>query len=420
MLSTTLVYLAIVLATLVAVQLASTIMVSLRRLAAYGIRQRMEAELFNGKIELARLQLKRQQNHAPWSGARKFMIQCVVEECRDVRSFYLVPHDKKPLPSFLPGQYLTFELDIPGQRNRVVRCYSLSDRPRPDFYRVTIKRIPASPKDPNSKPGLASNYFHGSLKEGDIVDVKAPGGGFHLDLSRTTPVVLIGGGIGLTPVLSMLNEIVESGTRRETWFFFAARNSSEHMMKAHVEAVARDNPYVHLHVCYSRPDANDVAGQDFQHEGRLNLELLKEVLPSNNFDFYLCGPGEMMSGTNEALLSWGVHAAKIHMEAFGPASVKKPPASADASVPKPAAISVAFSRSGKTANWTGEADSLLDFALAENIAIGFGCRAGSCGTCKTAIKSGKVKYLKEPGCDVEAGSCLTCICIPAEGLVLEA
>jgi ferredoxin-NADP reductase len=419
MLPTTLIYLAIALALLVAVQLVSTIVISLRRIVTTGALQRMESDLFSRKIELARLQLKRQESHAPWNGTRKFMIQRIVEECRDVRSFYLVPHDKRPLPSFLPGQYLTFELDIPGQRNRVVRCYSLSDRPRPDYYRVTIKRIPAPPKDPNGKPGLVSNFFHGTLKEGDIVDVKAPGGAFYLDMSRTNPVVLIGGGVGLTPVLGMLNEIVEAGPQREVWFFFAARNSAEHMMKAHVEAVARENPFIHLHVCYSRPGEDDLADRDFHHEGRLDLNLLKKVLPSNNFDFYLCGPGEMMSGMNEALLSWEVPKPKIHMEAFGPASVKKA-AAEPGTVPAAAAIPVTFSRSNKTTNWNGQADSLLDFALAEDIAIGFGCRAGSCGTCKTAIKSGKVRYLKEPGCEVEEGSCLTCICVPEENLILEA
>jgi hypothetical protein len=126
----------------------------------------------------------------------------------------------------------------------------------------------------------------------------------------------------------------------------------------------------------------------------------------------------MMQDMHDQLLAWGVPKASVHMEAFGPASVKKK--SADAPATPAAALKVSFSRSSVEAAWTGQVDTLLDLALAEKVPIGFGCRAGNCGTCKTAIKSGTVKYLKEPGCEVEAGSCLTCICVPESPLTLEA
>ena len=399
----------------VAIDLTILFYTSLHRATAIGVQRLREGELFSERLSLARLQLKRQENAGSWSGTRKFQIDRIVPECADVSSFYLVPHDNKALPAFLPGQFLTFELNIPGQRNRVVRCYSLSDRPRQDYYRVTIKRVPAPP---GGKPGMVSNFFHSSLKVGDILDVKAPGGGFFLDTNRLTPVVLLAGGVGITPMVSMANEIAAHTPQREVWFFFCVRNRQEHIMQEYLETLARDNPRLHLRICYSRPDKTDVKDKDYHHEGRLDITLLKQQLPSNNFDFFMCGPGPMMSDLNEGLLAWGVAEENIHMEAFGPASVKKaaPPASA----PAAQAAKVIFSRSTKEVAWSGQADSLLDLSLAEGVSMSYGCRAGNCGSCKTAIKSGKVKYLKRPGCEVEAGSCLTCIAVPEGDLSLDA
>ncbi len=148
---------------------------------------------------------------------------------------------KKPLPSFDPGQYLTFRLDIPGQSKPVMRCYSLSDNPKPEFYRVSIKAAPPPLETPDAPPGLSSNYFHDYIQEGDILDVKAPGGHFFLDTGKHTPVVLIGGGIGLTPVLSMVNQIVKSGSMRETHLFYGVRNGAHHVMKKDLRRIARKN-----------------------------------------------------------------------------------------------------------------------------------------------------------------------------------
>ncbi|MEP6664742.1 MAG: 2Fe-2S iron-sulfur cluster-binding protein [Verrucomicrobiota bacterium] len=406
MLAKALTFFAVGLASILLLQLLVLFFSTLKRLSYARVHKRTETDLFSERLKMARLQLKRQENVGPWSGTRKFQIDRIVTEFDTVCSFYLVPHDKKTLPGFQPGQYLTFELDIPGQRNRVIRCYSLSDKPRKDFYRVTIKRI-----------GLASTYFHSALKVGDIVDVKAPSGSFYLDMNRMTPIVLISAGVGVTPMLSMLNEVVESGLQREVWMFFGVRNRSDHIMKEHLETIARAHSNVRLRIAYSKAEEGDVMGKDYHCEGRVTVDLLKKELPSNNYDYYLCGPGEMMQAMQTGLRDWSVPAANIHMEAFGPASVKKVAPAAAVAVE---AIQVIFSRSGREVAWKGQADSLLELGLAENVPLAFGCRAGNCGTCKTAIKSGKVKYLKEPGCEVEAGSCLTCICVPETALALEA
>ncbi|MEO5719300.1 MAG: FAD-binding oxidoreductase, partial [Chthoniobacterales bacterium] len=200
---------------------------------------RVRGEKKKNEIDLALLQTeletmrdlrrKRSDDALPWNGFRKFLVSKKVMESKDVCSFYLTPHDQKRLSGFLPGQYLTFQLEIPGNARPVIRCYSLSDGPRTDGYRVSIKKIP--PAKPELPPGIVSSHFHDNIKEGDILDVKAPGGKFYLDPEVTENVVLIGGGIGVTPVLAMLNTLISLGSTRQIWFFYGLRNRAEHVMK---------------------------------------------------------------------------------------------------------------------------------------------------------------------------------------------
>jgi ferredoxin-NADP reductase len=355
-----------------------------------------------------------------WSGFRKFVLKGKVLEAEDICSFYLAPHDGQALPPFLPGQYLTFQAQIPGLDRPVTRCYSLSDSPHhPDYYRITIKRIPPLPGDPENKHGLVSTHFQHNIHTEDLIDVKAPAGHFFLDVSERGPVVLIAGGIGITPLLSMLNYITATGSTRDLWFFYGVTDGSQHIQKEYLRGLAAEHENIHLHVCYSRPRPEDIEGEDFDHGERISLDLLRRLLPSSNFDYYICGPAGMMNQMTQDLKAWGVPKEHIHFEAFGAATVKSV-AKAIPEVDKGAEIEVIFSRSGKTLVWNGSAPSLLEFAEAGGISIDSGCRAGNCGTCITAIRSGSVEYLSEPGAPVEDGSCLTCISIPKGKLALDA
>lgn len=365
------------------------------------------------------LERKREQikhSELSWNNFRKFEVVRKHLEAKDTRSFYLAPHDRRPLPPFQPGQYLTFKLDVPGQKKSVTRCYSLSDSPNnEDYYRITVKRIPPPRNDPDAPAGISSSYFHDVIMENDIINVMAPSGNFYLDTDRRHPVVLIGGGIGLTPVLSMLNYIVESGSKQEVWFFYGVRNGNEHAMKGHLERIDRENENVHLHVCYSAPDEGEELGKDFQYQGRVSVDLFKQLLPSNNYDYYFCGPPPMMNSLAEGLAEWNVPESSIHFEAFGAASVKKKKTTTEK-----VSYDIKFARSGKTLNWNGESDSILEFAEDNDIEMSFGCRAGNCGSCSTAIKEGDVELVQEAGADCESGSCLTCVSIPKSNLVLDA
>ena len=289
------------------------------------------------------------------------------------------------------------------------------------MYRVTIKRLDPPRDKPEIAPGISSNFFHEALGELDILDVKAPSGQFFFDLSKPHPSVLIGGGIGLTPVLSMVNSMIDSGYKHETWFFYGLRNKAEHAMHQHLKDLDAAHDWLHMNICYSGPSEADIKGEDYDHEARVSVALFKELLPSNNYDYYMCGPPPMMSSLVSDLEEWGVPEARIHLEAFGPASVKKV---SDAHVEKPASeqstFEVNFAKSGKKLTWDGGTDTLLDFAEEHDIDLEFGCRAGNCGSCLTAIKSGDVELINDDvGADIEKGSCLVCVSRPKSDLVLD-
>ncbi len=380
----------------------------------------LEGELLKAKIKsiMDRREIEAKQLNLSWNGFRKFKVVSKVEETSDITSFYLAPHDGKELPEFLPGQFLTFQIPVPTQPHPVIRCYSLSDSPfHPERYRVSIKRVPAPRNEPTAPPGLVSNYFHDFLNENDIVDIKAPSGHFHLSMTKKFPVVLLAGGVGITPLLSMLNAITEMGSQREVWFFLGVRNKKDHVMKEHLEMVARENENVRLRVFYSAPGETDVLDEDYHVKGRVNVENLKTILPSSNFDYYICAPPPMVKDLRKDLADWGVPKKNIHFEAFGPATVKG--CKAEPGKASGVKINIQFEKSGKTLVWDSKSESLLDFAELNGISIDSGCRAGNCGTCLTAIKHGKVELVGEPGSEPEAGSC-TCISIPKEDLTLDA
>ena len=388
-------------------------------------RRRLAAFKAQTDLLMRRAEVSRDRVELTWSGKRKFRVvrRQFENRARDICSFYLEPHDGGALPPFLPGQFLTFEINIPDQPAPVVRCYSLSDSPQVrDRYRVSIRRVPPPPKaGPEIPPGLSSSYFHDVLREGDIVDVRAPAGGFYLETTSERPAVFIAGGIGLTPVLSMFKWLADSGSRRTACFFLAVRNGNDVALRDEINDVAsRNKEQFKTITLYSDPTEQCVEGKDFDCKGFLNVDVLKRYLGTSNYEFYICGPPPMMEAMVKALLAWGVPEADIHFEAFGPGSVKKvqkPESSAEA---VGTGFKVELTRSGRSLAWTKEAGTLLEFAEANGIKINSGCRAGNCGTCVTAVKHGSVRYLVKPANVPAPGSALLCIAHPDGDIALDA
>ena len=410
-------YLAAALILLVIARLALGVTVRFLQARADARRQAMELRLF--EENLATLREKRRllaEVPLAWSGFRKFVVRRKQIESADVYSFTLFPHDGKALPDFKPGQYLTFRLPNPNGTGHVIRCYSISDRAHDGQYRVTIKRTAPMAGMP---AGLSSQYFHEQVCEGDIIDVRAPSGQFFLEPSDPDPVVLIGGGIGVTPIYSMLATLVHQRSRRPIWFFYGIRNRRDHIFKQALAMIARDNPHFNLRICYSRAGADDLHGTDYQVQGRVTVELLRRELPSNNFRFYYCGPGPMMEALTTGLREWGVPEAHLHFEAFGPSSVKRLSLATAEFAPNEPAM-VTFRKSGLTRAWDGAQGSLLELAERAGIAITSGCRAGNCGTCVVALHAGDVIYVQPPGIPLEARTCLTCLAHPKGDVTLDA
>jgi uncharacterized protein len=358
------------------------------------------------------------ENDAPttWTGFQPFRIvrREVENAAGDIASFYLEPEPPMALPMFKPGQYLTFRFDLPnepGQADQtVIRCYSLSDRPRDDHYRITVKRTPE---------GRVSNYLHDQVETGTRVMVKAPSGRFHLIDQPPRPQVLIAGGIGITPMLSMLYSLLELGYEQDIWLFYGIRNGREAVMLPRLRELAEYHSQFHLRLCFSRPEATDRPGADYHHSGHIDTRLLQRELPLNRYRFYLCGPAALMEDLVPGLETIGVPAADIHYEAFGPSSLKrpaKPPVQNQDPVNE--SWKVNFYKSGKSAIWDGSHDSLLSFAEAEGIVVDSVCRSGSCGSCQTYIESGEVIYRERPESEIEDGHCLLCVGRPKSDLRL--
>lgn len=383
--------------------------------------ERLRGEI--GRISKARDQEQSQGNNR-WIGFRQFRVFKKVPETKNITSFYFKPVDGKSIPGFQPGQYLTFQFSIPGQSKKVIRCYSLSESPlEKDYYRITVKRIPPPFDQPELPPGLSSSFLHDQLNEGDVVDVKVPSGNFVLDSTEQRPVVLIAGGIGITPLLCMANTSVRNNPDREIWLFYGVINRKEHIMFDHLKKMNKAENNLTLQVCYSDPLEEETKGKDFDYSEQISVDLLSKVLPSNNYDFYVCGPPPMMEALDRDLRAWGVPGANIHSESFGPASIRhKLDTTTQASGVKgdAASIAVEFSRSGKILEWAPSCGPLLDFAEANGIPIDFGCRAGSCGTCCTTVRSGDIDYFEEASFQAEEGTCLACIAYPKSPLVLDA
>ena len=359
-------------------------------------------------------------------GYRRFVVDRKQPESETITSFYLVPEDGAALPAFLAGQFLTFELTIPGQPKPLLRTYTLSDSPNADYYRVSIKREPAPADRPELTPGLSSSYFHDQVEIGSNLRVGAPRGKFHLEPDSARAVVLLGGGVGLTPMISMMNAIVQSGSRRPVWFIHGARNGREHAMGAHVRRVAEANDNVHVHIRYSQPAAGDGAGRDYDSQGRVDIALLKQLLPFDDYEFYLCGPTPFMRSLYCGLLSLDVSEQRIHYEFFGPASLLKEDAKPIGPAQAPSAetelaggLQVTFARSGVTAAWDPACESILELAERQGLSPDYSCRSGICHVCMCPLVEGEVEYLEEPLDEPDPGSVLICCSKPKTNLVVE-
>lgn len=229
-------------------------------------------------------------------------------ESDDVTSFLFEARDAGPLPGFQAGQHLPLELEIPGIEGTVSRTYSLSGAPGDPRYRISVKREPQ---------GLVSRHLHDRLEPGAILDARKPAGDFLLSCSEC-PVVLIGAGVGVTPMVSLLHGLAAETGTRPVWFVQGARDGAHHPLAQEVRDLAKTRAGLKLHVAYSRPRPEDRAGRDYDSVGRIDGALLADLVEANDARYFLCGPTAFMAGVQDDLERAGVSAENIHTETFGP------------------------------------------------------------------------------------------------------
>ncbi|MBT2640386.1 MULTISPECIES: NO-inducible flavohemoprotein [unclassified Bacillus (in: firmicutes)] len=248
-----------------------------------------------------------------WKDFRPFIVAKKVEESEVITSFYLKPVDGKEIASFKPGQYISIKLEIEGEDFTHIRQYSLSDAPGKDYYRISVKKE-AGMETPDGK---VSNYLHNTVEEGEVLQISAPAGDFFLDTEKDTPVVLLSGGVGLTPMVSMLNTVADLQPEKEVTFIHAAQNGKVHALKDEVAATAA-KAKVNSVVFYDQPTEEDRENKSFDVEGYITKEWLKENVDLAQSDFYFCGPVPFMKAINAALKDLDVTEDRIHFEFFGP------------------------------------------------------------------------------------------------------
>jgi len=284
-------------------------------LAAWGEAYGLLADICIGR----EAELYREQAATPggWNGYRELVVERKQPESDIVTSFYLRPADGGQLPVFNPGQYVTVRIDHPTTPTSP-RNYSLSDRPGTGHFRISVKREPSLAA--GAPDGLISNHLHDHVREGDRLQVGPPCGEFTLAPVRESgrPIVLLAGGIGVTPLLSMLKHLAHQGVDVPIYFVHAARNSRVHALADEIRQIAATHSNVHAHFRYDAPLDDDLQRGRCDSTGLVDVNFLREFLPTRDADFYFCGPKPFMQGLYHGLKDWGVPEANIRFEFFGP------------------------------------------------------------------------------------------------------
>ncbi len=261
-----------------------------------------------------------------WLGWRNFVVQRKVKENDDVFSFYLVPQDGKDIPLYQGGQYISVRVPVPELGLKQPRQYSLSDCANREYFRISVKCEDG--RVAGQDPGYVSSTLHRDIKEGDIVEVSAPTGNFYL-LNPAKKNVLISAGIGITPMIAMLNQLVtaplnadSSTSQNPIYFLHATRSIGRMAIGNQLRELAEKNPDFHLYIACETVTPADIQGKDFNQAGRLDLTRVPSALLPPDADYYLCGPMPFMQEQNNALLALCIPQQHIHSEAFNTGGVQ--------------------------------------------------------------------------------------------------
>lgn len=255
-----------------------------------------------------------------WSGWRPFRVEKIVDESPTVKSFYLAPTDKGSVPSYKSGQYVSVRAFLPEIGLVQPRQYSLSRTAfgHADGLRISVKRHEATD---NAPAGRMSNHLHNALKEGDVIDVSAPAGEFFLQ-QGTNPVVLVSAGIGITPLLAMLEDIAFNQPSRPVTFIHVTRNLKDFALSKDVRAAMDKLSNGKVVVFFTQPgeEEKNCGCPCVKATGRPTAADIAALNLPKNADAYVCGPAQFMTDMKAALVEAGIAADHVHSEFFGTGS----------------------------------------------------------------------------------------------------
>ncbi|KAF2264678.1 globin-like protein [Lojkania enalia] len=270
-----------------------------------------------------------------WNDWKDFKIAKKEKESEEITSFYLQPVDSNlKLPLFKPGQYISVNIFVDELYGGVwqARQYSLSDAPGKDYLRISVKRedgVEIGDLKSKTHPGYISNILHKKKSEGDVVRVSHPFGDFFFEETeedKDSPVVLISAGVGLTCLTSILNSLVDEDSIRPLTWINVARNTRVRAFKLHVDNLAARNKNLHAVYFSSNPSKEEVQGEHYDIQGRLDLDKISsEELFTNNdkAQYFVCGPEQFMLATEAKLKAFGIRSERVHVELFGTGGVPR-------------------------------------------------------------------------------------------------
>jgi ferredoxin-NADP reductase/MOSC domain-containing protein YiiM/ferredoxin len=358
---------------------------------------------------------RKQAGKNGWQDYRSLRVTKRKQESVDVVSLDIEDPDGLELPAFDAGQFVTLRLDVSDRGDDpLTRTYTISGRSQSGSgYSITVKRDPS---------GAGSAWLCEKIREGHLLKALPPRGAFVVE-PGSRPVVLISAGIGVTPMVAMLDQLASDPLDREVYFIHGSRSGDHHVLDARVRKVIAANEKLHRFVKYSRPNDLDVIGLDYDAKGRISIEDIQRILPSLDADYYLCGPVPLLKDLVPALAERGVEKERLRYEFFGLGTplfdaridnLGEPELDAGG---KP--IMVTFAKSGLTVPWTGNKPSLLILAEHSGLQPAQSCRNGLCEVCICRLDSGKVQHEGEIINLPKEGDVMICCARPLTSVMID-
>jgi len=252
-----------------------------------------------------------------WEGFTAFRVVKKERESDIITSFYLAPASGGALPDFKPGQYITVRVPSPCGHT-TMRNYSLSCKPGDEYFRISVKRE-RGPRA-NTPAGYVSNMLHDKVDINMTLEVAPPCGEFFLDVNahHSRPLVLLAAGVGITPIISILQTALGTMPDRKIILVHACLNENVQAFRQTLDDLAQTHKNLTLRHCYSERAPQGITRSADAHEGFVTAELIQSFVPDRDGDYYFCGPKPFMVNIYHQLLTWGIPASQVHFEFFGP------------------------------------------------------------------------------------------------------